>query len=137
MALGQTPAETIECWGRVLERAPESHLALSTGLGNGYRDRVFVHIQTNERCSRGLHGPALRESPRPYAAVRKNGHIIWLFAGSESAGRRAAAIMSQIATAKANDLDPHAWLSDVLTRLPTTLDRDIGDLLPHRWKRAG
>ena len=36
-----------------------------------------------------------------------------------------------------NDLDPHAWLSDVLTRLPTTLDRDIGELLPHRWKRTG
>ncbi len=70
---------------------------------------------------------------RPIALGRKN----WLFAGSESAGRRAAAIMSLIATAKANDLDPHAWLCDVLTRLPTTLDRDIGDLLPHHWKPKG
>ena len=67
---------------------------------------------------------------RPIAVGRKN----WLFAGSETAGRRAAAIMSLLATAKANSVDPHAWLTDVLTRLPTTLDRDIGDLLPHTWK---
>lgn len=63
---------------------------------------------------------------RPIALGRKN----WLFAGSETAGRRAAAIMSLLATAKANGLEPHAWLTDVLTRLPTTLDRDIDTLLP-------
>lgn len=70
---------------------------------------------------------------RPVALGRKN----WLFAGSESAGQRAAAIMSLLATAKANGHDPHAWLSDVLTRLPTTLDRDLDALLPHRWLRTG
>ncbi|WP_147654203.1 IS66 family transposase [Vulcaniibacterium gelatinicum] len=63
---------------------------------------------------------------RPVALGRKN----WLFAGSETAGKRAAAIMSLLATAKANGLDPHAWLTDVLTRLPTTLDRDLDTLLP-------
>lgn len=67
---------------------------------------------------------------RPIALGRKN----WLFAGSEPAGKRAAAIMSLLATAKANGRDPHAWLTDVLTRLPTTRDRDIGDLLPHLWQ---
>jgi transposase len=63
---------------------------------------------------------------RPIALGRKN----WLFAGSETAGRRAAAIMSLLATAKANGIEPHAWLTDVLTRLPTTKDRDIATLLP-------
>lgn len=66
---------------------------------------------------------------RPIALGRKN----WLFAGSETAGKRAAAIMSLLATAKSNGHEPHAWLTDVLTRLPTTLDRDIDSLLPHRW----
>lgn len=66
---------------------------------------------------------------RPVALRRKN----WLFVGSESAGRRAAAIISLLATAKANGHEPYAWLLDVLTRLPTTLNRDIGQLLPHRW----
>ncbi len=66
---------------------------------------------------------------RPIAIGRKN----WLFAGSESAGQRAAAIMSLLATAKANGLDPYAWLSDVLTRLPTTLDKHLDSLLPTSW----
>jgi hypothetical protein len=69
---------------------------------------------------------------RPVALGRKN----WLFVGSESAGRRAAAIMSLLATAKANGHEPHAYLLDVLTRLPTTLNCDIGQLLPHRWGPA-
>lgn len=69
---------------------------------------------------------------RPVALGRKN----WLFVGSESAGRRAAAVMSLLATAKANGHEPHAWLLDVLTRLPTTLNRDIAGLLPHRWVPA-
>ncbi|MHB8496201.1 MAG: IS66 family transposase [Casimicrobiaceae bacterium] len=67
---------------------------------------------------------------RPIALGRKN----YLFVGSERAGLRAAAIMSLIATAKHNGHDPHAYLKDVLTRLPTTKDRDIADLLPHRWQ---
>ena len=66
------------------------------------------------------------------ALGRKN----WLFAGSEQAGKRAAAIMSLLATAKANGVEPHAWLIDVLERLPTTKDRDIDSLLPHRWEAA-
>lgn len=41
--------------------------------------------------------------------------------------------MSLLATAKANARDPHAWLSDVLERLPTTKDHHIAALLPHRW----
>jgi hypothetical protein len=63
---------------------------------------------------------------RPIALGGKN----WLFAGSHAAGVRAAAIMSLLATAKANGHEPHAWLTDVLTRLPTILDRDIESLLP-------
>ena len=70
---------------------------------------------------------------RPIALGRKN----WLFAGSEPASKRAAAIMSLLATAKANGHEPHAWLTDVLTRLPTTLDRDIENLLPNCWQPTG
>lgn len=70
---------------------------------------------------------------RPIALGRKN----WLFAGSERAGERAAVIMSLLATAKANRVEPYAWLRDVLTRLPTTKDADIASLLPHRWIQSG
>ena len=43
--------------------------------------------------------------------------------------------MSLLATTKANGHEPQAWLTDVLTRLPTTFDRDIDTLLPYRWSR--
>lgn len=66
---------------------------------------------------------------RPWALGRKN----WLFAGSMKAAQRAAAIMSLIESAKLNGLEPQAYLTDVLRRLPTQLDRDIHELLPTHW----
>src|SRR5882672_1377091 len=67
---------------------------------------------------------------RPIALGRNN----WLFAGSLRAGQRAAAIMSLIGSAKMNDLDPYAYLSDVLARLPTHPARRIAELLPNHWQ---
>jgi len=65
---------------------------------------------------------------RPIALGRKN----WLFTGSATAGQRAASIMSLVATAKANGIEPYAWLTETLTQLPTTKNRDIDSLLPIR-----
>jgi integrase len=50
------------------------------------------------------------------------------------AKNEAAAILSLIATAQQNGHEPHAYLTDVLTRLPTHPDRRIGELLPHIWQ---
>jgi transposase len=58
----------------------------------------------------------------------------WTFAGSDEGGRRAAAIYTLIETAKLNDIDPRAWLADVLTRLPDHPAKRIGELLPWNWK---
>lgn len=58
----------------------------------------------------------------------------WLFAGSLRAGKRAAAAMSLIHSAKLNGLDPYVYIRDVLERLPTTPTSRIGELLPHRWQ---
>jgi hypothetical protein len=41
----------------------------------------------------------------------------WLFAGSERGADRAAAVTTLITTAKPNDVDPQAWLADVLARI--------------------
>jgi len=65
---------------------------------------------------------------RPIALGRKN----WLFTGSESAGKRAAAIQTLLGTAKLNGLDPAAWLRDTLEKLPTCLNSQIDSLLPLR-----
>lgn len=66
---------------------------------------------------------------RPIATGRKN----WLFAGSLRAGKRAAAIMSLIQSAKLNGHDTFLYLKDILSRLPTHPNSRIGELLPHRW----
>jgi transposase len=58
----------------------------------------------------------------------------WTFAGSDEGGRRAAALYTLIQTAKLNDIDPRAWLADVLARLPDHSARRIGELLPWNWK---
>ncbi len=69
---------------------------------------------------------------RPIALGRSN----WLFAGSLRAGKRAAAVMSLIQSARLNGHDPYRYLKDVLERLPTQPASRIGELLPHRWKPA-
>jgi transposase len=60
----------------------------------------------------------------------------WTFAGSDRGGERAAAIYTLIETAKLNDVDPQAWLADVLARLPDHPAKRVGDLLPWAWKTA-
>lgn len=77
----------------------------------------------------GTHNNYLENQIRPVALGRKN----WMFAGSQRAGRRAAAVMSLIQSAKMSGHDPYAYLKDVLTRLPTHPNSRIEDLLPHRW----
>ena len=42
--------------------------------------------------------------------------------------------MSLVHSARINGLDPYAYLSDVLQRLPTQPASRIDELLPHRWK---
>jgi transposase len=69
---------------------------------------------------------------RPIALGRSN----WLFAGSLRAGKRAAAVMSLIQSARLNGHDPYRYLKDVLERLPTHPASRIGELLPHSWMPA-
>ncbi len=60
------------------------------------------------------HNP-VENAIRPIAIGKKN----WLFAGSEAAGQRAAAIQSLLETARLNGYEPMAWLTDTLEKLPS------------------
>jgi transposase len=73
---------------------------------------------------------AAERALRCVAVGRRN----WTFAGSDAGGRRAAAVYTLIETAKLNDIDPRAWLADVLARLPDHPAKRIGELLPWNWK---
>jgi transposase len=75
---------------------------------------------------------AAERGVRPIAVGRHN----WTFLGSDEGGRRAAAIYTLIETCKLNDLDPQAWLADVLARLPDHSAKRVDELLPWNWKRT-
>jgi transposase len=73
---------------------------------------------------------------KPCAIGRKN----WLFCGNDSGGRTAVILFSLTGSAKRHNLDPFAWLRDVLTRLPMLLaandpvpDELLQPLLPDAW----
>jgi transposase len=76
---------------------------------------------TNNAAERALRGIAL-------------GRKSWLFAGSDRGGQRTAFMLSLIATAKLNDIDPQAWLADVLARIADIPQSRLQDLLPWHWK---
>ena len=73
---------------------------------------------------------AVENAMRPVCLGRRN----WLFAGSEAGGQRAAQIYSLLVTAKLNGLEPLAYLTDVLERLPTARMRDLDAMLPWNWQ---
>jgi transposase len=76
---------------------------------------------TNNAAERALRGIAL-------------GRRSWLFAGSDRGGERAAAIYTLITTAKLNDVDPQAWLEDVLRRIADHPASRLAELLPWNWR---
>jgi transposase len=89
--------------------------AFTRFLGDG---RICL---TNNAAERALRGIAL-------------GRKAWLFAGSDRGGERAAAMYSLIVTAKLNDIDPQAWLADVLARIAEHPAKKLDELLPWHWR---
>lgn len=91
---------------------------------------AFVRFLDDGRLC--LSNNAAERAVRGIAVGRKN----WIFAGSDAGARRAAAMYTMIETAKLNDIDPRAWIADVLARLPGHPARAIDDLLPWKSKSA-
>jgi hypothetical protein len=78
---------------------------------------------TNNAAERALRGVAL-------------GRKAWLFAGSDRGGERAAMMYALITTAKLNDVDPRAWLADVLARIADHPASRLDEFLPWNWKHS-
>jgi len=60
--------------------------------------------------------------------------ILHRASGSDAGGHRAVAVYTLIETCKMNDVDPQAWLADVLARLPDHAANKVANLLPWNWK---
>jgi transposase len=100
---------------RAMDYSLKRWVALTRFLEDG---RICMTNNAAERAVRGI------------ALGRKN----WTFTGSDSGGHRAAAIYTLIETCKLNDVDPRAWLADVLARIADHPARRIAELLPWNWR---
>src|ERR1700682_4480041 len=78
---------------------------------------------SNNAAERALRGIAL-------------GRKAWLFVGSDRGGERAAVMLTLIQSAKLNDVDPQAWLADVMARIADHKINDLAALLPWNWRPA-
>jgi len=122
-------ADTLEAWMRDTRAELSRHDPVAKAID--YMTKAwsdFVRFLddgriclTNNAAERALRGVAL-------------GRKSWLFAGSDSGGQRAADIYSLIMTAKLNDVDPQAWLADVLARIASIPQNRIHELLPWEWR---
>jgi len=79
-----------------------------------------------------LSNNAAERAVRGIALGRKS----WLFCGSDRGGERAAFMYGLIVTAKMNDVDPQAWLADVLARIAELPQSRLHELLPWNWNTA-
>jgi transposase len=92
-------------------------------------DRFVRFLDDGRIC---LTNNAAERALRGFALGRKS----WLFAGSERGADRAAIMATLITTAKMNDVDPQAWLADVLARIAAHPAHTLDDLLPWNWRSS-
>ena len=90
-------------------------------------DRFAAFLDDGRIC---LTNNAAERALRGFALGRK----AWLFAGSDRGAERAAAMATLITSAKLNDVDPQAWLADVLARIANTPQNQLTHLLPWNWR---
>ncbi|EPX1598175.1 IS66 family transposase, partial [Escherichia coli] len=113
---------------------PVSSMAAMVGAAGRALHKAIVYALSHRvELSRFLEDGAVPLDNNVCERAIKNvvlGRKSWLFAGSQMAGERAAQIMSLLETAKRNGLEPHAWLTDVLMRLPEWPEERLAELLP-------
>ncbi len=110
--------------------SPRGKVAKAIAYSLNAWDALLRFLDDGRLC---MTNNAAERALRCIAVGRNN----WTFAGSDAGGRRAAAIYTLIDTAKLNDVDPQAWLADVLARLQDHPAKRIAELLPWNWKLQG
>lgn len=119
----------LEAWMREHRAKLSRHAPVAQAMDYMLRrwDRFTRFLSDGRIC---LTNNAAERSLRALALGRK----AWLFAGSDRGAERAAVIYSLIGTAKLNDIDPQAWLADVLAHIADTPQSRLGELLPWNWR---
>jgi transposase len=123
--------EGLELWLRAERRKLSSKNPLAKAIDYSLkRWSTFTRFLDDGRIC--MTNNAAERAVRGVAVGRRN----WTFCGSDAGGERAAVIYTLIETAKLNDIDPKAWLADVLARIADHAASRIADLLPWNWRAA-
>ena len=131
--LARPLVEDLRDW-LLAERARMSkHAPVAKAINYMFEKRPLDGLHALPR--RWPHLPDQQQLPKERCVESALGRKSWLFAGSERGGDRAAFMYSLIVTAKMNDIDPQAWLADVLTRMPNLPVSRLPELLPWNWRQ--
>jgi len=121
--------EELERWLRAERRKLSSKNPLAKAMAYSLnRWSTFTRFLDDGRIC--MTNNAAERAVRGVAVGRRN----WTFCGSDAGGERAAVIFTLIETAKLCDVDPRAWLADVLARIADHPANRIDDLLPWHWR---
>ena len=125
----QSLVDDLEQWMRAERTKLSRHAGVAKAMDYMLkRWPSFTRFLTNGRIC--LSNNAAERSLRSIALGRRN----WTFAGSDRGGERAAAVYTLIETAKLNEVDPQAWLADVLARINDHPVSRLHELLPWHWR---
>jgi transposase len=123
--------EDLERWLRAERRKLSSKNPLAKAMDYSLkRWSTFTRFLDDGRIC--MTNNAAERAVRGIAVGRRN----WTFCGSDAGGERAAVIFTLIETAKLCDVDPRAWLADVLARIADHPASRIDQLLPWNWRAA-
>ena len=95
----------------------------------GRYNKIYLYLQDGRL---EIDNNLIENSIRPVALGRKN----YLFAGSHAGAQRAAMVYSLLGSCKLQNIDPYAYLQDVLERLPEQPVNRLKELLPPHCKPA-
>lgn len=108
---------------------PQSNLgkAISYALSNWASLQVYLTAGRVE-----IDNNLLENAIRPTAIGKKN----FLFVGAAEAGKKTAILYTIVESCRRRDIDPRAYLHDVLTNLPGYTNHTVHQLTPENWAKA-
>jgi transposase len=112
---------------QMLKVLPKSQIGQSIGYMHSFWNRLEKYVEDGRL---EIDNNLVENAIRPVALGRKN----YLFAGSHNGAKRAAIIYSLVTTAKLQNIEPYAYIKDILTRIASYPHKKITDLLPINWK---
>jgi transposase len=126
---------SIPVLNEMYERAQELHaLPLTKPMkqGVGYLlnqwDKILVPFNQDGRLEID------NGSPERYLRRVASGRKSWFFAGSQGGAVRFASVLSLVSSAEAAGVDPGSYITHVIQSIDTWPQKQIADLLPHRWR---